>query len=231
MASSRTHRNNEPGTLLRTMDGRIVSWSPAMERRYGIPRDVAIGRDAEQLLGTVFPALITDIERGFEVHGIWRGGILTHRNDGTPMLTISEWHRHDDGTASAHLVAEIHADPREALNDDDGTLTGDLLAVMRTVFIESISAATLYGAAGQHLLAAAPDNVRSRLAEASDGIRRELRRNQAGLELLADFSHDLAGTLRSRPRAGVDDNGLPRSFGILPTRPVRTRGRRAARRC
>lgn len=194
-------QTNEPSTLLRTVEGRIVSWSRAMERRYGIPEDAAVGYNADRLLGTVFPTFAGDIKKAFQAHGTWRGGILTHHRDGTPLLTISQWHRDSSGGPAAHLVTEIHTDPIGALEDDDGQLAEDLISVISALLVETISAASAYAAAGTRLLGTLPDAMHARLVGASDGVRHEIQRNQIGIRLLKDLGRDLGAAWRRRERS------------------------------
>ena len=44
--------SNDRAILVRSLDGRITFWSPAMERRYGFTSEEAVGKVAHQLLGT-----------------------------------------------------------------------------------------------------------------------------------------------------------------------------------
>ena len=45
---------NAPAMLIRTMQGHVTHWSPAMEQRYGFTANEAVGQIAHQLLGTIF---------------------------------------------------------------------------------------------------------------------------------------------------------------------------------
>lgn len=184
------------------MDGRIVSWSPAMERRYGIARDAAIGRDAAPLLGTVFPASVVEINDAFRARGAWRGGILTRRGDGAPLLTASEWRHHGGVTAVPGLVAETHADPAASLADDDGRLTQDLLTVISTFLLEAVSAASVYAAAGRRILDAAGDPRFARLAAALDGLGAECRRGHAGIAMLRALTNTMTAPPDQRREPG-----------------------------
>lgn len=194
MASCPESRHNETGTLFRTREGQIVSWSPAMERRYGISRDGAIGQDAAYLLGMTFPQTIIDINRAFDAQGVWRGGILARRQDGAPLLTVSEWHNHGNGALASGLVAEIHADPAGSLHDDDGRLVRDLLTVTGSLIVDVVSSAGLYLEAARQLLEsadAADTAARASLADALDRIGGECRRGRAGIALLRDLTGEV----------------------------------------
>lgn len=198
MASASARQHGDVAMVLRTVDGEIVSWSPAMERRYGIPREAAIGQHAHILLGTVFPTFTADIRQAFQLHGTWRGGILTHRGDGTPLLTVSQWYRHGNGAAAGDRVVEIHGDTIGVLDDDDGRLAHDLITVINTILVETISAASIYAATGRRLLETSPEARHGRLAEICEGVRHEIRRNETGTRLLKDFGRELEGTLKRR---------------------------------
>lgn len=99
------------------------------------------------VLGTVFPAFTSDIGQAFNARDPRRGGILTHRRDGTPMLTIGQWYRQCSDVPVAELAVEIRIDPIGALDNDHGQLAGHVIVIISTMLVESISAANTYAAA------------------------------------------------------------------------------------
>src|SRR4029077_8590429 len=65
-----------PDRLIRTMEGRITSWSSGMQRRYGFTRRDARGQTAHQLLRTTFPQTLQEIEATLVHRNSWSGGLI-----------------------------------------------------------------------------------------------------------------------------------------------------------
>jgi signal transduction histidine kinase len=92
------------------MDGRITSWSPGMQRRYGFTRQDACGQTSHQLLRTTFPQTLQEIEATLVHRNSWSGGLIHRHADGSPVMAANYWHmRRDDGDQVC-LVTEVHSD-------------------------------------------------------------------------------------------------------------------------
>ena len=79
-----------PDTLIRTMDGQIIFWSPDPEQRYGFTCWEALGRTSHQLRRTVFPLKLPEMEAtvGFQQTS---SGMLNHRHDdGRAVITVNQ---------------------------------------------------------------------------------------------------------------------------------------------
>jgi len=73
--------------MARDLDGTIRYWSAGCEHLYGWTSDEAIGRSAHELLGTIFPVPLAEVEATLARVGEWDGNLL-HRTRGGQELTI-----------------------------------------------------------------------------------------------------------------------------------------------
>ena len=83
-----------PDRLIRTMQGRITSWSSGMQRRYGFTRRDARGQTSHQLLRTTFPRTVQEIEATLVQRDSWSGGLIHRRADGNAVMTANHWQMH-----------------------------------------------------------------------------------------------------------------------------------------
>ncbi len=101
-------RMDVPAALIRTMDGHIAYWSPAMELRYGFAAEEALGQVAHRLLRTTSWQAMDEIRALLVVNRSWTGGLVHYRADDRPVLVASHWHLHRADEDS--FVTELHAD-------------------------------------------------------------------------------------------------------------------------
>jgi PAS domain S-box-containing protein len=95
--------------LLREMDGRIVLWSDGAARLYGWPAAHAIGTCSHQLLQTrFFPETQDEINAKLYRDGRWQGELHHRRQDGTPLMVVSQWVLVRDGDTP--MVIEVNQD-------------------------------------------------------------------------------------------------------------------------
>ena len=77
------------GTFMaRDLDGTIRYWAEGCELLYGWTAEEAVGRSAHQLLNTVFPAPLSEVEATLERDGEWKGD-LRHRTRDGRELTVT----------------------------------------------------------------------------------------------------------------------------------------------
>lgn len=96
--------------LIRTHPrGTITFWNQGNERMYGWTADEAVGRLSHDLLGTVFPDSLDNINAELERTGQWSGELVHCRRDGTQVWVASHWalRRSSDGQA---FVVEVNND-------------------------------------------------------------------------------------------------------------------------
>jgi signal transduction histidine kinase len=98
-----------PDRLVRTMEGRIISWSPGMQRRYGFTRKDACGQSSHQLLKTTFPQTLQEIEAMLVHRNSWRGGLIHRHADGSAVMAANHWHVHRNSGDQGCLVTEVHS--------------------------------------------------------------------------------------------------------------------------
>lgn len=99
-----------PDRLIRTMQGRITSWSAGMQRRYGFTRQAARGQTSHQLLRTTFPGTLQEIEATLVRRDSWSGGLIHRRADGNAVMTANHWQMHRNSGDQVCLVTEVHSD-------------------------------------------------------------------------------------------------------------------------
>ena len=99
-----------PDRLIRTMEGRITSWSPGMQRRYGFTRQDARGQTSHQLLRTTFPQTLQEIEATLVHRNSWSGGLIHRHADGNAVMTANHWQMHRNSDDQVCLVTEVHSD-------------------------------------------------------------------------------------------------------------------------
>lgn len=83
-----------------------------MERLYGWTR-------SHDLLQTVFPRPLADIEAELIELRAWSGGLLHRRRDGERLVAASHWSLWDDGAAGATKVVEIDNDVTHERRDHE----------------------------------------------------------------------------------------------------------------
>ena len=179
-------------TLIRTLDGHITLWSPDMEQRYGFTNSEAIGSISHQLLRTLFPQALPEIEAKLVDHRAW-SGVLIHRHaDGRAVMTVNHWHLHEDSGSPACLITEVHSDIAEEDNGVCGQLA-DVIAVLAHEVSEPLTAISNYIDGAQRILQRGwPDleSVRAAMARTSD----QIARGAEGVRLLRDLANSMRDT-------------------------------------
>ena len=77
--------------LVRDTHGTIRYWNRGAESLYGWNRDYAIGRLSHQLLGTIFPVPLHEIQRALRVFGRWQGELRQTTRDRNMVTVSSRW--------------------------------------------------------------------------------------------------------------------------------------------
>lgn len=97
-------------TMIRDLDGRIVRWNTGMKRMYGYTHEEAEGKDAQQLLKTVFPVLLGSMEAELLRTGYWRGELVQRAKNGKKIIVNSNWVLHRDKDGKPWRVLESSTD-------------------------------------------------------------------------------------------------------------------------
>jgi PAS domain S-box-containing protein len=92
--------------LVRDMNGLTKFWNRGAELLYGWAAEQAIGRVLFDLLNTVFPAPLEEIEGEVLRTGHWEGELVQTKKDGTQIVVSSRWalQRDERGAPLAILV-------------------------------------------------------------------------------------------------------------------------------
>ena len=93
--------------MLREFAGTILHWTRAMERLYGWHRQEAVGRNSHELLQTIFPRRLDDIQGELVDRGEWAGELIRRRRDGARVVAVSHWSLWDKAGYDAHRVVEV----------------------------------------------------------------------------------------------------------------------------
>jgi PAS domain S-box-containing protein len=99
--------------FMRDLDGRISFWSAGAERLYGYGQKRAMGRISHDLLRTVFPQPLPEIEAILLRDGFWRGELAKRRADGVEVHLASYWALHRGVAGESDAVIEVNNDITE----------------------------------------------------------------------------------------------------------------------
>jgi hypothetical protein len=115
-----------PAVLIRTLQGHITLWSPAMEQRYGFTSEQAVGRAAHELLRTIFWTSQHEIEAILVARKSWDGGFVHRRADGILGTTAHHWDLHEAGDQDGQLLSEMHSDVTMT-DEHDAVVLSDII--------------------------------------------------------------------------------------------------------
>ncbi len=106
--------------FVRGFHDRVISfWNEGAERLYGWAREEAIGKVPRDLLGSVYPIPLEEIEDQLSTTGRWEGLIKQQRKDGSPVLVAARWGLQTDAAAKPSAILEINSDvsPSSVVNE------------------------------------------------------------------------------------------------------------------
>src|SRR5579883_498704 len=92
---------------------------------YGWTEQEALGRNVHELLKTVFPTPLAQLEAQLQSRGQWEGELIHTRKDGSILVVASHWAMHRDANGKPVAVLEINNDVtelkrlQEALRESD----------------------------------------------------------------------------------------------------------------
>ena len=98
---------------VRDMDGVVSYWNRGAQEFYGWTGEDAAGKCMHDVLRTVFPAPLAEINAELLRNGRWEGDLVHTRRDGTKLIVASRWalQQHESGSPTA--VLEINNDITE----------------------------------------------------------------------------------------------------------------------
>jgi PAS domain S-box-containing protein len=101
---------NVAAVMMREVDGTIHFWSEGCRRLYGWTAEQAIGRSSHELLQTVFPLSLAEVDATLLRHGAWNGELRHRTRDGKEVIVSASKTLHDYADGSDHLVVETLTD-------------------------------------------------------------------------------------------------------------------------
>ena len=105
--------------FVRDMEDRITYWNLGAEERYGWKSDEAVGQVSHQLMHTVFPAPLQEINAELLRTGRWEGELIHATREGPPLVVASRWslQRNDHGRPVAILETNNDITDRKRAED------------------------------------------------------------------------------------------------------------------
>jgi PAS domain S-box-containing protein len=91
----------------------ITYWNRGAEERYGWKREEAVGRVSHQLMQTIFPAPLEEINEKVLGTGHWEGELTHTKRDGMQFVVASRWALQRDDAGKPVAVLETNNDITE----------------------------------------------------------------------------------------------------------------------
>jgi PAS domain S-box-containing protein len=99
--------------FFRNMDGVISYWNRGARELYGWTAEQAIGRRSHDLLNTVFPAPLAEIDAELRRTGVWEGELRHTRADGSEVVSATRWSLQRDEQGRPLVIMETNNDITE----------------------------------------------------------------------------------------------------------------------
>jgi PAS domain S-box-containing protein len=104
--------------LFRNMNGLITYWNRGAQELYGWSPEEAIGKCSHELLRTILPAPIEDIDRELLRTSVWEGELKHTKADGAEVVVASRWSLSRDDKGQP-IVMETNNDITERRRRED----------------------------------------------------------------------------------------------------------------
>jgi PAS domain S-box-containing protein len=99
--------------FVRDLNDVITYWNRGAEQRYGWSRTEVVGQVSHQLMRTVFPAPLQEIESELRRTGQWEGELVHTTRDGAQVVVASRWSLQRDELGRPAGVLETNNDVTE----------------------------------------------------------------------------------------------------------------------
>ena len=96
--------------FVRDMNDVITYWNRGAEDRYGWSREEAIGKVSHQLMQTIFPVPLEEINAELLRTGRWEGELVHTKRDGTQVIVASRWSLQQDEQGRPLATLETNND-------------------------------------------------------------------------------------------------------------------------
>lgn len=107
--------------MVQDMDGTIRFWNHGAEEMYGFSSEEAVGRKSHELLKTVSPQPLAELERQVLEDGRWDGELIHTGKDGARLVVASRWALQRDNDGQPSGVLEINNDISERKRAEEHT--------------------------------------------------------------------------------------------------------------
>lgn len=124
--------------FVRSFQGRAITyWNDGAERLYGWARNEAMGRQPAELLGSIYPIPLEQIEHELVRAGRWEGEILQRRRDGQPITVLARWALQTDAGGQPQSILEINSDvSRERHATDELSRSEERFALLVSAVVD-----------------------------------------------------------------------------------------------
>jgi PAS domain S-box-containing protein len=99
--------------FVRKMNDVIIFWNRGAEELYGWTKEEAVGKVTHQLLQTIFPAPLEEINAELLRTGRWEGELVHTKRDGTKVTVGSRWSLQRDDQGRPGAILETNNDITE----------------------------------------------------------------------------------------------------------------------
>ena len=96
--------------FVRNLQAKIIYWNRSAEQLYGWTRREARGQISHELLGTVYPKPLSEIEAEVYEKGRWEGELVHHRRDGEKIIVSSRWALRANASGEPGSILESNRD-------------------------------------------------------------------------------------------------------------------------
>src|SRR5580704_11094244 len=96
--------------LVRDMQGTIKYWNRGAQELYGWSVEQAVGKVGQELLKTIFPVPLEQIEAEVISVGRWEGELVQTRKDGSEVVVASRWSLQRDERRAPVAIVGINND-------------------------------------------------------------------------------------------------------------------------
>ena len=125
--------------LVRDLQNRVIYWNRGAQHLYGWSAGEAAGRVTHELLQTVFPSPLAEIDKVIAYKGEWEGELHHQTRSGAEVIVTSRWSVQRDGQGTPTAILEINRDITEgklteaALGESEGRLAGVIASAMDSI--------------------------------------------------------------------------------------------------
>ncbi|MCU1261724.1 MAG: hypothetical protein JWO80_4609 [Bryobacterales bacterium] len=99
--------------LVCDMNGDITFWNPGAEETYGWPGQEALGKSAQELLGSEYPGGRESLMKMVVRDARWEGELVQKRRDGRRIVVASRWALQRDQEGDPTSILQINRDVTE----------------------------------------------------------------------------------------------------------------------